>query len=66
METPAKDRGRFLYLYFQCIEIGTVKWHIPRRMFLSLFQIETCSPPGAVMKFVAEEKATMRTCPIGQ
>lgn len=57
IETPAKDRRRFLYLYFQCIEVGRVKWHISGRMFLWRFQIETGWSP-AVMKCESDEKPT--------
>jgi hypothetical protein len=32
-ETPANDRGRLPYLYFQCIEVGRVKWHISEECF---------------------------------
>jgi len=39
METPANDRGRFLYLYFQCSEIGRVKWHISEECFCRGFKL---------------------------
>jgi len=38
-ETPANDRGRFLYLYFQCSEIGRVKWHISEECFCRGFKL---------------------------
>jgi hypothetical protein len=28
MRTPANDRGRFVYRYFQCSEIDEAKWQI--------------------------------------
>jgi hypothetical protein len=33
METPANDRGRFLYLYFQCSEVERVKRHVSEETF---------------------------------
>ena len=46
METPASDRGRFLYLYSQCSEVGRVKWHISEECFCRGFKLK----PDAVMK----------------
>ena len=41
----ARDgRGRFVYLYFQCIEFDRAKWQISLKRFLSQFQIETAPP----------------------
>jgi hypothetical protein len=57
METPANDRGRFLYLYFQCIEVDGVKWHISEECFCRGFKLKPTAD-RAVMKFVADEKAT--------
>ena len=45
---PRKYRGRFLYLYFQCSEIGRVKWHI----------FEECLCRGSKLKLDADEKPT--------
>jgi hypothetical protein len=40
METPANDRGRFLYLYFQCSETDRVKWHISEECFCRGFKLK--------------------------
>jgi hypothetical protein len=40
METPANDRGRLLYLYFQCIEIDRVKRHISEECVCHGFKLK--------------------------
>ena len=49
METPANDRGRFLYLYSQCSEVDRVKWHISEECFYRGFKLKLLQS-GAVMK----------------
>jgi hypothetical protein len=56
-ETPANDRGRFLYLYFQSSEIGRVKWHISEECFYRGLKLKPAEVP-AFMEFDADEKAT--------
>jgi hypothetical protein len=58
IETPANDRGRFLYLYFQCIEVDRVKWHISEECFCRGFKLKPAAV-RAVMKFDADEKAAI-------
>jgi hypothetical protein len=45
-ETPANDRGRFLYLYFQFSEIGRVKWHISEERFCRGFKLKPAAAWG--------------------
>jgi hypothetical protein len=40
------DRGRFLYLYFQCIEIGRAKWHISEECFCRGFKLKPAAVRG--------------------
>jgi hypothetical protein len=55
-ETPANDRGRFLYLYFQCSEVGRAKWHISEECFCRGFKLNRCS--RGRYEIDADEKAT--------
>jgi hypothetical protein len=43
METPASDRGRLLYLYFQCSEVDRAKWHISEECSYRGFKLNRCS-----------------------
>jgi hypothetical protein len=58
-ETPANDRGRFLYLYFQCSEFGTVKWHISEECFCRGFNLRLAAV-RSLMKFEDDEKPTLQ------
>jgi hypothetical protein len=37
--TKAREVAGFLYLYFQCSEVGGAKWQVSEEMFQSQFQI---------------------------
>ena len=60
MKAPANDRGRFVYLYFQCSEIDRVKWHICEEKFCRGFKLNRMQS-GVVMKLTLTRSRLSRT-----